>query len=248
MALDLAREGAHIALCARNAQDLQAAEAEVREVARQAHGDAAGRVISGQLDVTDHDAVAAFLARTESELAPVDLLLINAGGPPAGNLADLDLDHWRQAYTLTVESAVQLCRLVLPGMMDRGFGRIVSITSVSVLQPVENLLLSSVLRPAVQALTKSLALEAAPHGVTINAVAPGFHNTSAVQRLIQKKVQDMGCSPEDVVAGWTGEIAAGRPGRARGTGRPHRLPHVRAGELHHGQGIVSDGGWVKGTF
>ena len=248
VALELAREGAHIALCARNADDLEQAHQEVAELAHQVHGAAAGRVISGQVDVTDDAAVQEFVRRAETELAPIDLLLVNAGGPPAGNFADLDLEQWRQAYALTVESALRLCRLVLPGMMERGFGRIVSITSVSVLQPVENLMLSSVLRPAVQALTKSLALEAALHGVTVNAVAPGFHKTSAVQRLIDKKVELTGCTAEDVIADWTEEIAAGR------LGEPEELAALivflmseRAGYIT-GQGIVSDGGWLKATF
>lgn len=249
VALELATEGARVALCARGEDDLRQAVQEVRAAAASAWGpDQGGRVISQAFDVTDGQAVAAFVARTEEELGPIDLMLVNAGGPPAGNFLELELDQWETAYRLTIESAVRLCRLVLPGMMKRGFGRIVSITSVSVLQPVENLALSSVLRPAVQALTRTLAEEAAPHGVTINTVAPGFHATSAVERLIRKKVEMTGCAPEDVVSDWTRQIAMGR------LGQPEELAALivflmseRAGYIT-GQGIVSDGGWVKGTF
>jgi 3-oxoacyl-[acyl-carrier protein] reductase len=248
VALELAREGADIAICARDAADLQEAEAEVRAVAAAELGQQAGRVISGLVDVTDHAAVSSFLARTEAELGPVDLLLVNAGGPPAGNFPDLDLEAWRAAYTLTIESAVNLCRLVLPGMMARDFGRIVSITSVSVLQPVENLMLSSVLRPAVQALTKTLANEAADSGVTVNAVAPGFHNTSAVQRLISKKVEMTGCTAEEVVAGWTRDIPMGRLGEAEELAALIVFLMSERASYITGQSIVSDGGWLKGTF
>jgi 3-oxoacyl-[acyl-carrier protein] reductase len=247
VALELAAEGARVALCARGKDDLEKAAAQVRQAASQAGHDA-DQVIAGALDVTDAPRLEEFVQRTEQELGPIDLLLINAGGPPAGNFGDLDLPDWEAAYRLTVESALRLCRLVLPGMMSRGFGRVVAITSVSVLQPVENLMLSSVLRPAVQALVKTLATEAAASGVTVNAVAPGFHDTSAVQRLITKKMELTGCTAEEVVQGWTSQIAAGR------LGRPEELAALivflmseRAGYIT-GQGIVSDGGWVKGTF
>jgi len=248
VALELAAEGAKVALCARNADDLAATAEEVRRVGQEAWGGMAGPVFSQSLDVTDDLAVRGFISATESELGPVDMMLVNAGGPPAGNFEDLSLADWKTAYELTIESAVRLCQLVLPGMKKRGWGRIVQITSVSVVQPVENLLLSSVLRPAVQALTKTLSDEAAPYGVTVNSVAPGFHNTSAVQRLIAKKVDQTGCTPEDVVASWTDVIPVGR------LGEPEELAALilflmseRASYLT-GQCIVSDGGWVKKTF
>ncbi len=247
-ALRLAAEGASVALCARNADDLARAEEAVRREARDRHGPEAGKVLAQVADVTDADAMAALVARTGAELGPIDLLLVNAGGPPAGNFGDLNEDQWRAAYDLTVASAVRLCRLALPGMMKRGFGRIVSITSVSVKQPVENLMLSSVLRPAVQALTKTLAQEAGPRGVTVNAVAPGFHATSAVERLIRAKVEQTGCAPEDVVAGWTRDIPVGRLGEADELAALIVFLMSRPAAYITGQCIVADGGWVRGTF
>lgn len=248
VALELASEGARVALCARNSDDLAATAEDVREAGQMAWGGMAGGVLARTVDVTHEKSVQEFVALTEKELGPIDLMLVNAGGPPAGNFEDLDLNAWRSAYELSLESAVRLCGLVLPGMKARGWGRIVQITSISVVQPVENLMLSSVLRPAVQALTKVLSDEAAAFGVTVNSVAPGFHNTSAVQRLILKKVEQTGCTPEDVIAGWTSEIPAGR------LGEPEELAGLilflmsrRAGYLT-GQCLVSDGGWVKKTF
>ncbi len=248
VAMELASEGAKVALCARNPDNLAATAEDVREAGQMAWGGMSGSVLARTVDVTDEKAVQDFVSHTEKELGPVDVMLVNAGGPPAGNFGDLDLNAWRAAYDLTIESAVRLCRLVLPGMKERRWGRIVQITSVSVLQPVENLMLSSVLRPAVQALTKVLSDDAAAFGVTVNSVAPGFHNTSAVQRLIAKKVQLTGCTADDVVAGWTNEIPAGR------LGEPEELAALilflmseRAGYLT-GQCLVSDGGWIKKTF
>ena len=248
VARELAAEGAHVALCARGREDLAAAAEDVRAAGRGAATADPPEVLAHPLDVTDGEAVADFVAEVDATWGGIDLLLVNAGGPPAGGFLDLEPEHWQAAFDLTIASAVRLCRLILPGMMSRGWGRIVQITSVSVLQPVENLALSSVLRPAVQALTRNLALECGASGVTVNSVAPGFHNTSAVQRLIDKKVEQTGCTPAEVVAGWTREIPQGR------LGEPEELAALilflmsqRAGYIT-GQCLVSDGGWVKSNF
>lgn len=248
VALRLAAEGVRVAMCARGAKDLQEAAEEVRAAGQEAFSGAGGQVVAKALDVTDGGAVAGFVEEIQQQWGAIDLLLINAGGPPAGNFTELDLDQWEAAYRLTLESAVRMCRLVMPGMMDRGWGRIVQVTSVSVLQPVENLLLSSVLRPAAHALIRNLALEGASRGVTVNSVAPGYHTTSAVERLIAKKVEQTGCTRQDVLDQWSAEIPLGR------LGDPDELAALvvflmsaSAGYVT-GQCIVSDGGWVKGTF
>ena len=158
------------------------------------------------------------------------------------------LEAWRAAYTLTVESAVRLCRLVVPGMAARGWGRVVVVTSVSVKQPVENLMLSSVLRPAVQALVRTLSDEYAGRGVTVNAVAPGYHTTSAVERLIAARMERTGCSRQDVLDGWTGEIPAGRLGDPDELGALAAFLMSGPAGYITGQQIVADGGWVRSTF
>ncbi|MBK9474109.1 MAG: SDR family oxidoreductase [bacterium] len=248
VALRLAAEGAHVALLARGADALSVAAEEVAREGARLHGANAARVLPLVADVTDDVAVRRAVARVEAELGPPDLLLVNAGGPPAGNFGDLDLAAWESAYRLTVESAVRLCRLVVPGMVERRWGRVVCITSVSVYQPVENLMLSSVLRPAVQALTRTLALETAAAGVTVNAVAPGFHLTSAVERLITRKQEQTGAGREEVIRGWTREIPLGRLGEADELAALVAfLMSAPAGYIT-GQCVVSDGGWVRGTF
>lgn len=243
VALQLAAEGAAVAMCARGETELAAAAAEVKAAAGKN-----ARIMAKTADVADAASMADLVARTERELGPIDLLLLNGGGPPAGSFGNLDLDQWEAAYRLLLESSLRTCKAVLPGMMFRRWGRIVQITSISVFQPVENLVLSNVMRPAVHALIRNLALEAAPAGVTVNSVAPGFHTTSAVERLIARKIEETGCAREDVLAGWTAEIPLGR------LGEPEELASLviylmsaGAGYIT-GQNIVCDGGWVRGTF
>jgi 3-oxoacyl-[acyl-carrier protein] reductase len=248
VALRLAAEGAAVALVARGQEALWETAAEVSREAARARGAMAGPVLPLVADVTDDVQLREAVARATAELGPPDLLLVNGGGPVAGNFADLDLAAWEAAYRLTVESAVRLCRLVVPGMVERRWGRVVCITSVSVYQPVENLMLSSVLRPAVQALTRTLALETAASGVTVNAVAPGFHLTGAVERLITRKQEQTGATRDEVIQGWTREIPLGRLGDADELAA--LVVFLMSGPAGYitGQCVVADGGWVRGTF
>ncbi len=241
IALELAAEGAHVAICARGAEDLEATAAEARR--------RTPRVYARAVDMTDGPAIERFVVEVERDLGPIDCCLVNAGGPPALGFFETDLAAWEAAYRLNLESSVRLCRLVLPGMMERGWGRIVQITSVTVRQPVENLVLSNVIRPAVHALTRSLALEAASRGVTVNSVAPGFHLTDAIERVIRKKLElGTAASRQDALALWEREIPAGRLGEPREfAALVAFLMSERAGYIT-GQCLVSDGGWVRATF
>ncbi len=245
--MQLASEGVKVAMCARGIEELDRAADQVRQAAQVA-GYKDIQVLARGVDVTDEEAMADFVTEIEGALGPLDMVLINAGGPPAGRFLELDTQAWDDAYRLNLASAAALCRRVLPGMMDRGWGRVVQITSVSVRQPVENLVLSSVIRPAAHALVRCLADEAAPKGVTVNSVAPGFHATSAVERLIDRKIRDEGCTRDEVLAGWTNEIPMRR------LGKPEELAALvvflmsEAAGYITGQCLTADGGWVRGTF
>jgi len=248
----LAAEGAHVAMGARGADDLARAADEVREVARGRAARGGGepaRVWAQAVDVAEGASAERFVRDARAALGPIDCCLVNGGGPPALGFFEADDRAWDAAVRLLLGSSARLCRLVLPEMMARGWGRVVQVTSVAVRQPVENLVLSNVVRPAVHALTRNLALEAAPRGVTVNSVAPGFHLTSAVERLIARKLADgAAATREEALAQWERDIPAGR------LGRPKELADLivflmsdRAGYLT-GQLIVADGGWVRAQF
>jgi 3-oxoacyl-[acyl-carrier protein] reductase len=243
----LAEEGCRVAMCARGEDELAEAADEVRSAGEDIWGGSGGRVIAQALDVRDDKAVGAFVERTRRELGPIDLLLVNAGGPPAGGFSQLSPADWEAACRLTLGSAVGLCRAVLPGMMERHWGRIVAVTSVAARQPVDNLVLSNTLRPAVHGLVKCLADESAARGVTVNAVAPGFHATSAIERLIAARTAATGEDRDAVIAGWTRDIPAGR------LGEPEELAALivflmsQAAGYITGQCVTADGGWTRAT-
>ncbi len=120
----------------------------------------------------------------ERLLARVDLLFLNAGGPPSGETLSFDDDAWTAAFETSFLSAVRLCRLLVPAMAARGFGRVVALTSVSAIEPIDRLVLSNAIRPAVHGFLKTLSREVAANGVTVNVVAPGYTATERLRELL----------------------------------------------------------------
>ncbi len=165
-ALGLASEGARVAMCARTPADLEAAADEVRK-------QTGAEVLAVPADVTSLDAVRALVARTRAAFGPVDILVANAGGPPRGTFAELDDAKWQGAFDLSLLSTVRLIREVLPDMTARRWGRVITIQSSSVKQPIDGLLLSNAVRPGVGGLMKTLASEYGGHNVLFNTVCPG---------------------------------------------------------------------------
>jgi len=185
----LAAEGVQVAICGRDEDRLRRGAADV------GHGCEA--IVA---DVGDVDGAARFVADAEAALGgPLDILVPNAGGPPAGTFTSTELDAYPEALDLNLMSVVAMCKAAVPGMQDRGWGRIVAITSLSVRQPIPMLILSNTARAGATAFLKTLALEVAGDGVTVNSVQPGLHDTPRLDALYsaeQKAEMRMG-DPDD---------------------------------------------------
>ncbi len=174
----LAAEGCRVVICGRDADRLDVAVAELDAAGPQ------GSVSGVVADVSTAAGAAAFVRQAEEAAGgPVDILVANAGGPPPGDFASTEVSAYPDALDLNLLSIVSMCKAAVPGMQDRGWGRVVAITSLSVRQPIPNLILSNTARAGATAFLKTLALEVAAEGVTVNSVQPGIHDTPRLDAL-----------------------------------------------------------------
>ena len=206
VALNLAREGCQVAICARNAGPL-------KEAARAIHDETGAEVVSMPADVSKLGDATAFVDKARAAFGGVDILVVNAGGPPTGRFETLTEEQWAKAYDLTLMSAVRLIRATVPAMRPRGRGSIVAITSLTVKQPLDNLLLSNAMRAAVIGLVKTLSRELGPDKIRVNAVAPGFVATDRLLEIQRVRAEQEKRVLEDVQTEETRAIPLGRYGR-----------------------------------
>lgn len=204
IALSLAREGASVAVADIS---LDAAEATVGRIAGEG-----GRAIAMQWDLANLDAIAPNIARIEMELGPVDVLVNNTGGPPPTPAEGQKTELWRDNFHSMVLSVIKITDAVLPGMKERGWGRIVTSTSSGVIAPIPNLAVSNALRMSLVGWSKSLAAEVGRFGITANIVLPGRIATRRITFLDEQKAAREGRKVEDVSAASTASIPVGRYG------------------------------------
>ncbi|HEY0702043.1 MAG TPA: SDR family oxidoreductase [Candidatus Acidoferrales bacterium] len=203
---ELAKEGCQLAICARTASDLQQAAKEIEATS--------GRPVFAQaLDVTKPEAVAAFVQAVDQKFGRVDVCVTNAGGPPAKKFAELSIEDWRAAVDLTLLSNVFFAKEVLPRMKRNHWGRLVTITSISVKQPIDGLMLSNSLRAGVAGLAKTLANEYAADGITVNNVCPGYTLTGRLEELFEKRAKDSGVTYEEMLKASAAAVPIGRISR-----------------------------------
>lgn len=238
VAEELARDGAEVAICARSAANLKTAVESIRK--------ATGReVFSRELDVTNPSAVHDFVAAVEKRHGRVDICVTNAGGPPSKKFLDISLDEWHNAFELTLMSAVYFAREVLPLMRQRKWGRFIAVTSVSVKQPIDNLLLSNSLRAGVTGLMRTLANEFGPDNITVNCVCPGYTLTERLDELSATQAKNSGVTREKILEGYSANVPLRRIGKPEEFAAMVAFLASERASYINGCSIPVDGGYVK---
>ncbi|MBT4035737.1 MAG: SDR family oxidoreductase [Candidatus Marinimicrobia bacterium] len=231
-ALELAREGCQLAICSRDEKRIQGAAESIRKVT--------GATVQGFVcDLVDPKARRSMLDEIEENWGSIDILVANNGGPSAGFYDSLSDEQWNKALQGNLIAMKDSAQEVLGGMREKGWGRIVFITSVSVKQPIDSLILSNTARAGLTGYAKTLSAQVAEYGITVNMVLPGIHDTERVKEL-HSDLADPALIAKDIPM--------------KRLGQPEELAAVitflsstRASYLT-GQSIVVDGGLVKGLF
>jgi 3-oxoacyl-[acyl-carrier protein] reductase len=230
VAIELAKEGARVIICGTDAAALAATKDEIEIIAP-------NKVASFVCDITDETQRKNLVEKSVKDFGSIEILVTNTGGPAAGAFEQFNLDDWKNIYNLLFLSAVDIIQQVLPGMKEKGFGRILTITSVAVKQPADNLISSNAVRTSLLGLVKSLSNEVCRFGITVNNLMPGYTKTNRLEHLIEKnpevnKVKDtipmkrFG-EPEEFAAAAAFLVSA-------------RASYIT------GQSLAVDGGWIKG--
>ena len=241
VAEELAAEGASLVLCARDSRTLAETAASIAEKTN-AH------VLAVPADVTVAEDIKRLVDAGNERFGRIDILVTNAGGPPAGRFEQLTHEQWENAIRLTLLSAVELTRQVLPGMKGRRWGRIINITSIAVKQPVENLLLSNSLRAGLTGFARTLANEVATDGITVNNVLPGYTRTERLDELAEMMAEKQGISPNEFRGKWEKEIPMARLGEPREFAAMVTFLASERASYITGTSIQVDGGWIRSLF
>lgn len=240
-AFELAREGARVAICARHRDRLE-------QAAREIEAETGSEVLPVVADVTQPEDAAQFIQAAVDRWGRLDILVTNAGGPPAGKFEDFDEQAWLDAFNLNFLSTARLIYAALPHLRKAGGGRIIAITSVSAKQVLPNLILSNAVRAGVHGMVKSLAQELGPDNITVNAVCPGPILTERLQSLFQKAAETQGITIEEAQAGWVSQIPLGRLGQPAEFGAVVAFLASERASFVNGALLQVDGGMVRGVM
>ena len=238
VAHELAAEGARIVMCARGKDALETARSEI---VRETRADV--RAVAA--DVSTLEGIDAVARAAMDAFGRVDVLVNNAGGPPAGPFEKHPWEEWDKAVNLTLRSAVELTRRVLPGMRERKWGRVINITSIAVKQPVDGLMLSNSVRAAVTGWARTLANEVAVDGVTVNSVLPGYTKTDRVTQLNAVRAASEGVDVAEIQRRIDAQIPMRRMGDSREFAAMVAFLASERASYVTAQSIPVDGGWIR---
>lgn len=241
-AKELAQEGAKVMISARSQANIDEALARLKQEVN--HAQVAGFVG----DVTDPAGVQALVEKTAATFGGLDILITNAGGPPKGTFDTLSLTAWQEALQLTLMSTVYLVKAALPHLRQSSAPTILTVTSISVKEPIAGLHLSNVIRPAVVGLTKSLSQELGPEGIRVNSILPGWTATERVEYIMENYAQAHGTTPAEEAQKIAAGVPLGRMATPEEFGRVATFLVSPAASYLNGVMLQVDGGAYKGLL
>ncbi len=240
-ALALLQEGAKVVISSRSAEKIEAAAATLKD-------EVDGEVTALVADVTQQADIDTLVQTTLDLYGQIDVLVLNAGGPPTGNFFDLTPADWENATQLTLMSAVRLCYAVVPHMVARGTGSITAIQSATVKRPIGKLMLSNSIRMAVVGMLNALAIEVAPHGVRVNSVNPVATGTKRLTANLEVRAQASGRTLAEEEKSYAATIPMQRIGDAAEFGKYVAFVASPTLTFVTGQAFMYDGGAVTSAL
>lgn len=238
IAEELGAEGASLVMCARGKEALD-------EAVESVHSSSGVQVLGVAADVSRPEDVKRVAHSAIESFGRVDILVTNAAGPPSGLFESLGPEKWDDAVRLTLLSTINLCREIIPGMRQRKWGRVINVTSITVKQPVEGLMLSNSLRAGVTGFARTLANEVARDGITVNNILPGYTRTQRVEELAKASAQREGISIEEVMNRQKASIPIGRLADPREIAALAAFLASERASYITGTSIQVDGGWIR---
>ncbi|MBT4108007.1 MAG: SDR family oxidoreductase [Proteobacteria bacterium] len=238
IARQVAKEGACVSIAAPT-------EPRVHESAAKLRDETGASVISAVMDARDHGSILKWRDDTLDAFESIDGLVVNAGGPPAGLFDDFDDADWASAFELTLLSAVRMIRAVLPSLRSGQSGSIVTVTSSSVKEPIDMLLLSNVMRSGVTSLAKSLSRQLAGEGIRVNNLVPGAINTDRLRGLMETQAARTGEPFKKLWDSRAATVPLGRFGEPDEFGQAGAFLLSDAAAYITGETLIVDGGAMK---
>ncbi|MEX1276292.1 MAG: SDR family oxidoreductase [Bacteroidota bacterium] len=240
-AMALAREGAKVVLCSR-------VEKTLRQTAEEIRTKTGATVLPVVADVSRASDITRLVETALKEFGTIHVLVNNAGGPPVGHLMSIPDEEWGKGVELTLMSVVRLMRAVLPSMEKQDWGRVITIVSVAAKQPINELLISSTLRPGILGLSKVLSNQYAGNNITVNTVCPGLILTKRQEELSASRAAEKKMSFEEYLVESAKTIPTGRLGRPEEIGNVVAFLASEQGSYINGVNLLVDGGLAKGIY
>ena len=240
VALELAKEGANVSIISRSRENLKKAQEEIKSITGK-------EVLTIEGDVTRKEDIEKSVEETVNKFGTIHILFANAGGPPAGGFFDVKPEDYLKAVELNLMSTIYAVYAVKDYMINQKWGRIIASTSISVKQPLDNLILSNVSRMGVVSFIKSVSNALAPYGITANVVAPGYTMTERIENLLNARIEKEGITFEEAQKSMITDIPMKRLGTVEEFASTVSFLASEKASYITGVVVPIDGGFIKGV-